>query len=1015
MEDFDLLDGADSDCDGVVDDDRARVWNDPTVCGPELEDCSRPNAVGACDQARCAIDRCAPDWLDVDGDPANGCEYALDDVIWVDAENDGFADGSSESPYPTIAQALADGDALGGDARIAVRAGRYTESIRIEAPRIQLWAAEPGVIVQPGEGEVGLEVIGDHVEVTGLDLRRWRVGARLACAEGCKLIGSAINVSSEGPDPAHGVEVRGAPEGEDSRYRARGVVVRGNTITAWASVVEASIFASGLWVEGSEDARFERNVVGVSGENRGNGRASHLAGARLTDAVRPLLRGNRLSLDQGPSAGNGQTQVGVALIGGVGARSEYQVIAAEAVPGIDNGLADKNLTWVYTLHDHPGFSSRGDYVRPGPHNHNGVKDSVIKLGGGSFGATIDRLTVGARPGQGEGCCNDPHSRFVRFEGTGGSLRLRDSLLPSFGTLDVGGETLPPERLVMERVLLGGHPDGRLLRDREVSIRGGVRDVRDWLLELVTLSPDWGEARAAGPSIDGGAPFADCGLEPANAEGICRLDLGHLSGTPFAGASADTVAAAPTGWDDLECGAPGDHTEWTARFGECRVLRCEDGWRDDDEAAGCETAAQPFITVGAAEAEARPIAEVIPAANLEGGMVLIRSGRYQGPLVVPQGTVLRAVGGPVILLHDGEGPAIRITGDGARVEGFIVRRPARTGGTAVELEGCTDCAFTDGYIVGLSGEGIVGMRLTETPGARIERSWVWDLKRGHTDPDAEGFAEGRSPQGIWASSAPDVRVWDSVVGGLGILDVNGERLGGGVTAIKLEDSPRGAVETSRIARIDAPSAPNPAPEYERIGLHVLRSDDVSSRGNRFQELVHLGQRGGEGPCGDWGCAIRVEAAGFTSTQDLFTEVSTHAVLVHSGGGEIHRATVVGGTLAVAENATLTVTDSVLVGVTLVNADPFADSFVLRHSVYSEGVLPGNVDVDGTVRERAPNFGEAFYQDLCLGSDSTAIDCGDPEASCDFEPVGADEVCRPDPGFCGDTPRAWALDADPHQPE
>ncbi len=70
----DVCDDIDNDCDGAVDQDFDKV-NDPRFCGGCNATCAFANAIALCTSRMCTRGPCKTGFVDLDGSPANGCEY----------------------------------------------------------------------------------------------------------------------------------------------------------------------------------------------------------------------------------------------------------------------------------------------------------------------------------------------------------------------------------------------------------------------------------------------------------------------------------------------------------------------------------------------------------------------------------------------------------------------------------------------------------------------------------------------------------------------------------------------------------------------------------------------------------------------------------------------------------------------------------------------------------------------------------------------------------------------------
>ncbi len=72
---LEVCNGADDDCDGMVDED-FDLTSDVRNCGSCGSTCSFAHATAECSSSTCAIRSCDTGYYDLDGNPANGCEYA---------------------------------------------------------------------------------------------------------------------------------------------------------------------------------------------------------------------------------------------------------------------------------------------------------------------------------------------------------------------------------------------------------------------------------------------------------------------------------------------------------------------------------------------------------------------------------------------------------------------------------------------------------------------------------------------------------------------------------------------------------------------------------------------------------------------------------------------------------------------------------------------------------------------------------------------------------------------------
>jgi len=139
-----VCDGADNDCDGVIDNgfcDENGIYNTDVACGNCYTDCQTiydlPNAYGECEDSGpvpVCVMQCDPGYYDRDGIPQNGCEFYLDaDAIYVCPEGtdvEGCGTDTGTDACRSITFGISEADRL-GKSSVLVANGLYDESVTV--------------------------------------------------------------------------------------------------------------------------------------------------------------------------------------------------------------------------------------------------------------------------------------------------------------------------------------------------------------------------------------------------------------------------------------------------------------------------------------------------------------------------------------------------------------------------------------------------------------------------------------------------------------------------------------------------------------------------------------------------------------------------------------------------------------------------------------------------------------------------------------------------------------------
>ncbi|MCA9557551.1 MAG: hypothetical protein KC583_03200, partial [Myxococcales bacterium] len=204
-------DGRDNDCDGRAD-EGIDLETDPANCGGCGRACVYANATPLCEGRVCAMGACADGFYDIDGDPANGCEYACQFQSDDDPPDPGFVDANCDGIDGEVARAIFVAP-MGNDVGQGTRTDPVATFAR--AMDLALNANPPRYIVAAEGAYPGTVTLRSGVHIYGGYRREdaWRRAANFETIIQGGSVGLLVQ-SLNAPSSLHRVTIRSATNAE---------------------------------------------------------------------------------------------------------------------------------------------------------------------------------------------------------------------------------------------------------------------------------------------------------------------------------------------------------------------------------------------------------------------------------------------------------------------------------------------------------------------------------------------------------------------------------------------------------------------------------------------------------------------------------------------------------------------------------------------------------------------------------------------------------------------------------
>ena len=323
-----LCNGFDDNCNGLVD-EGFDLWTDLENCGACGNTCEASNASAiVCQNGMCVVTACPVGLVDLNGDPADGCEYEPFYVgeLWVDSLNGGGpdADGSIDAPFAAIQEAV---DAALPSYMIHINQGLYAGNVVVDKVGLVFQGEGADLVtIAAADGETSFLITAHDVAVLSITISGGRYGVHFQGEVQTTLIGGVVSGAIfDGQSGPYGASLDGA--GIFLEY-TDGVTVSGNAMQSTTggqgqyvsspNVPNPGGLGAGIRLRWSDNALLSANSItnvtgGLGGARSGAGNdgctrappGGRGAGIWLEHSGEALVTGNIIDTVTGGMSGPG--------------------------------------------------------------------------------------------------------------------------------------------------------------------------------------------------------------------------------------------------------------------------------------------------------------------------------------------------------------------------------------------------------------------------------------------------------------------------------------------------------------------------------------------------------------------------------------------------------------------------------------------------------------------------------------------------------------------------------------